>query len=824
MGPQGLQGLQGEPGLQGAEGPQGIQGPPGSQGPQGAIGPQGPQGVAGSTGPTGPQGAPGLAGPQGPQGPAGEQGPEGVQGVAGPAGPQGIQGRGFQIRWIFSSTADLNENGSGVAEAEEFEPGDLVIIVSGVEPENGQVYIWNGTAYERLVDVAVPGSTGITGPAGPIGPQGLQGVPGPAGPQGPEGPQGPQGVSGPEGPAGPQGAPGPQGPRGEQGVQGEEGPPGPTGAQGPAGPQGIAGPTGPTGPQGPIGERGPTGPQGDVGPQGPMGATGPQGPAGPQGDPGPSGPVGETGPAGPQGEQGPPGIQGPAGETGAQGPTGVAGPTGPQGPQGERGESFQIERVFPTQEAFEADNGEGLDPGDLVIIATGDPVNNEEDGRVYVWNGESYTYLVDVAVPGATGITGPAGPQGADGATGPQGPMGATGPQGPAGPQGEAGPQGPAGAIGPAGTQGIQGPPGIQGPAGEPGPQGPVGPQGPAGPQGEAGPQGLQGDPGPVGPMGPQGETGPMGPAGADGVGGVVSAGTNVTVTGSGTAADPYVVAATDTDEQLLQNFQINGGNLEISIENGNTVSVPLATILENLDIANDLASEANTMTATVNGTAATAPIVNFNALTLNEAGQLVSTVNGVAAAPLDLTTRLASAIVADNGLTKTDGGVLRLGGTLIEPTEITTDATNTLAVTGLQTAVPQTTDGVINADNANVMMVAPDGTLQQARAVLPKFFYMPSITFETTSPITNATRDLYDEYVRQFGTPMRGSEGATEGLPVWDRGDLEYYITYYDQTVFTIEANAISSGGVLTYSVTDTSRPFAYMNIVFVVKSTATP
>ena len=50
--------------------------------------------------------------------------------------------------------------------------------------------------------------------------------------------------------------------------------------------------------------------------------------------------------------------------------------------------------------------------------------------------------------------------------------------------------------------------------------------------------------PGPQGPAGPQGPQGPQGPAGADGQGGVTTAGTNVTITGSGTVSDPYVVNA----------------------------------------------------------------------------------------------------------------------------------------------------------------------------------------------------------------------------------------------------------------------------------------
>lgn len=47
------------------------------------------------------------------------------------------------------------------------------------------------------------------------------------------------------------------------------------------------------------------------------------------------------------------------------------------------------------------------------------------------------------------------------------------------------------------------------------------------------------------GPQGPQGLTGAQGPEGKDGAGGVTTAGTNITITGAGTTASPYVVSET---------------------------------------------------------------------------------------------------------------------------------------------------------------------------------------------------------------------------------------------------------------------------------------
>jgi hypothetical protein len=351
-----------------------------------------------------------------------------------------------------------------------------------------------------------------------------------------------------------------------------------------------------------------------------VGQAGPQGPQGIQGIPG------NDGAAGPQGIQGIPGAVGP------QGPQGIPGKDGPQGPQGIQG------------------------------------------------------------IPGNDGAAGPQGDPGVQGNVGPQGPQGDPGIQGnvgPQGPQGDPGVQGNVGPQGPQGDPGIQGNVGPQGPQGDPGIQGNVGPQGPQGDpgvQGNVGPQGPQGDPGiqgNVGPQGPQGiqgipgNDGAAGPTGPQGGIGLIENGNNTTVSGSGTAADPYKI---------------------------DTPSIP-ATTVSNTSTANTLTTTVNTITGTgVN-------IINSNTLEAVN-GNLISTVNGVATTP-------AVAVVTggNNGLTVTNGTV-QLGGDLIKPTTITTDAANTLALSGLQTgtmannvvvADPATgvlktiTTAALNANNWNI-------------------------------------------------------------------------------------------------------------------------
>jgi hypothetical protein len=194
--------------------------------------------------------------------------------------------------------------------------------------------------------------------------------------------------------------------------------------------------------------------------------------------------------------------------------------------------------------------------------------------------------------------------------------------------------------AGPEGPQGPQGPQGVAGPVGPQGPiglTGPVGPQGPIGLTGPVGPQGSQGEPGIPGAIGPQGPQGPQGPAG---VGGAVTAGTGISVNGTGTALDPFVVTNTspNTDDQQIQVFSLN-------------------------------------------------PATSVLTLTLEDGGSQAVNLSGLEA-------------TASNGLhVDAPSGDIHLGGTLTEVTAITTSATNTIALEGLQTG-DVTTDQIVVANS----------------------------------------------------------------------------------------------------------------------------
>src|SRR5690606_14152896 len=172
--------------------------------------------------------------------------------------------------------------------------------------------------------------------------------------------------------------------------------------------------------------------------------------------------------------------------------------------------------------------------------------------------------------------------------------------------------------------------------------------------------------------------------------------------------------------------------------------------------------------------------------------------------------------ITATNGLNiDATTGEVKLGGDLTEKTEIETDNTNTLAITGLEYSTA--------SDDKIVVADATTGVLKALKAAMPKFFYMPSIIIPTAAdqlanPAQFGTIDLYAIYQDQFGSPEESSPGAPP-LPVLPKTELFYYITWFDDAVF--ENVAVDANGVLTYDVkadADVTMG-SFMNIVFAVK-----
>ncbi|WP_282629365.1 hypothetical protein [Empedobacter sedimenti] len=98
-----------------------------------------------------------------------------------------------------------------------------------------------------------------------------------------------------------------------------------------------------------------------------------------------------------------------------------------------------------------------------------------------------------------------------------------------------------------------------------------------------------------------------------------------------------------------------------------------------------------------------------------------------------------------------------------------------------------------------------------------PMVFYAPSIALDTTTG--THTVDLYLEYKNQFGAPKYSSNVDTP-LTTYTVGQLAYFITYIDETVFT--SPSLSIDGKLTYTVpaTPTITEKTFINVVFKVRN----
>lgn len=103
------------------------------------------------------------------------------------------------------------------------------------------------------------------------------------------------------------------------------------------------------------------------------------------------------------------------------------------------------------------------------------------------------------------------------------------------------------------------------------------------------------------------------------------------------------------------------------------------------------------------------------------------------------------------------------------------------------------------------------------------QFFYMPSIIIPTSQDQVPQGQfgqiDLHAYYVAQFANSFQRNPGATTTLPVYTPTQLDYYITWYDETVFS-NVN-VSDEGILTYSVIPNADVTigSFMNIIFAIK-----
>jgi len=97
-------------------------------------------------------------------------------------------------------------------------------------------------------------------------------------------------------------------------------------------------------------------------------------------------------------------------------------------------------------------------------------------------------------------------------------------------------------------------------------------------------------------------------------------------------------------------------------------------------------------------------------------------------------------------------------------------------------------------------------------------WFYMPSVSFDTSTNQTAATKNLYTLYKNQFLSPAVKSTGAPVSVPYMPAAtDLYYYITEYDTNVFS--NISITASGEMTYDVIAGATDCSFINIIFVLK-----
>ncbi len=105
-------------------------------------------------------------------------------------------------------------------------------------------------------------------------------------------------------------------------------------------------------------------------------------------------------------------------------------------------------------------------------------------------------------------------------------------------------------------------------------------------------------------------------------------------------------------------------------------------------------------------------------------------------------------------------------------------------------------------------------------------FFYMPSTVLPTDENDPSFaggtfTVNLYDSYSKQFGlsTTNIAVSDNTAKLPVYAKGDLYYFVTYFDDSVF--DNVKINADGILTYKLKTgfVQSEKTFMNIVLKVK-----
>lgn len=277
-------------------------------------------------------------------------------------------------------------------------------------------------------------------------------------------------------------------------------------------------------------------------------------------------------------------------------------------------------------------------------------------------------------------------------------------------------------------------------------------------------------------------------------------------------------------------------GEVRMTIEGNGNIGIDESSPTQKLDVGTGNVRVREIVLPTNAGDIATDKVV------VADADGVLKTVAASAIAPN---------VTTNNGITKnTTTNEIELGGSLNRATTIDQNGNElaiatggeNLIISGLdKTKVQATVNGATTTGiTDHLLAVGADNTVKALKAAMPKFFFMPSIIIPTSEQQLDApnsgkvtgdvfddatltgTINLYGRYQEQFsttGTAAKPSNPGAPALPVLPASELNYYVTWYDPTVFT--SVTINASGVMTYEVDANAdvTTGSFMNIVFSVK-----
>jgi len=123
---------------------------------------------------------------------------------------------------------------------------------------------------------------------------------------------------------------------------------------------------------------------------------------------------------------------------------------------------------------------------------------------------------------------------------------------------------------------------------------------------------------------------------------------------------------------------------------------------------------------------------------------------------------------------------------------------------------------GDLKGSGEGVVMADADGILQKKK--MPRNFTSSHVGVAANSTGVK-TVNLKARYTDIFGSPVASSAGSS-GLPSYTASELEYYVTFVDDTVIDKNSLSINASGILTYTVisVDPSN-LSYIEVTYATK-----